>query len=274
MNILERSGVKGFMNFSEFQISEISRCAIDFPYFCSKYVQINGNPFILRPYQIELYEHLEENNHSIFSKYRVGGFTTVLLLYGLWKCLFRLNENVCYLSCSPSGILIKNVIKDLPKWMTGNVLKMMHDTLKSFPETDSVMHFYINPVDIQMIEPITLLIIDEASFMLSMDYHWQRFQPLVEDGKCIISSNMNSANDWFHTFREESKIKMNKFSIFYTDYKDNEAYDMEWEQTERYRNVNFDLDYGQKINIKEPEVKQKQEIRTIWDEWSVSCNEY
>lgn len=256
------------MNFSQFQISEISRCSVDFPYFCSKYIKIT-----LRPYQIELYEHLEDNKLSIFSKYRQGGFTTILLLYGLWKCLFRLNENVCYLSPSsgtsgPSGAFIKNIIKDLPKWMTGNVLKMMHDTVKSFPETSSVMRFS-HVADLEMKESITLLIIDEASFIIDMDYHWMRLNPLIEN-KCIIASNLNSVDDWFYRVREESKIKMNKFSIFYTDYKENEAYDIEWEKKIKCTNINFDIEYLQKI--KEVEVLKKQEVRTIWDEWSISCD--
>lgn len=273
------------MSFSDLQISEISRCANDFVYFCSKYVKIDDNPFLLRQYQIDLYEHLEDNNFSIFSKYRKGGFTTELLLYGLWQCLFKLNQNVYFTTCSPAllndaGRLIKNVIKKLPKWMTGNVLKMPNDMYKSFPETSSEMHFIDSQVVMVEIKPISLLIVDEASFINSMNNYtanfWTSCRPLVcesTEGKCIITSTMNSEDDWFWRVIQESKIKMNDLEIFYTYYKDNQAYDKEWEQ----RTIGqigidaFNVEYLQQAKSnKVIEKLVKAEIRTIWDDWSIS----
>ena len=126
------------------QQDEITRCVVDFPYFCEKYIQIlsydalsskhtsvsNSKiiPFKLWPHQLRLYEHLENNRFTIFSKFRLGGFSTLLGIYGLWKCLFRFDQNILWLSKSDHEAmnacdgLVKRAIEYLPDWMKGEVM--------------------------------------------------------------------------------------------------------------------------------------------------------
>src|SRR5947208_715269 len=98
-------------------------------------------PFELFPYQVRLYDHLEDNRFTIFSKFRQGGFSTELAIYGLWKCLFRLDQSVLWLAKTDREAthvcdsIVKRALEYMPDWMKGSVMKMISSHEKKFPET-------------------------------------------------------------------------------------------------------------------------------------------
>lgn len=275
------------------QSEEIAKCAADFPYFCEHYIKINvitgsnteTQSFKLHPYQVRLHEHIENNRFSIFSKFRQGGFTTELAIYGLWKCLFRLDQRVLWLSQSDrtsqdvcNGI-VKRAISHLPEWMKGNVMKMTNSNQKSFPETDSSMQFHTPGA--MYGKSGSLLIIDEASFINDMNKHWKAIWPcLSTGGSVIVLSTVNYDDDWFWQTMEDAALKLNSFSIYRCNYKERpEHCDPQWEMDAK-NNLGqkaWEVEYEQKpmerVQIEEASRKPSKKLwRTIWDEWSCSSS--
>lgn len=270
------------------QTEEIARCAADFNYFCNKYVKIHvpnistSIPFELYPYQVRLYEHIEDNRFTIFSKFRQGGFTTELATYGLWKCLFRLDQKILWLSPSERDArdvcdrLVKRMIDGLPDWMKGNIMKMANSNQKSFPETDSVMHFQ-TPEKARG-KSASLLIVDEASFIKNMKQHWTPlWSSLGTSGRAIVFSTVDYDNDWFWQTKEDAALKLNTFAIYDCKYSERPEFcDSAWQQDAKSNigQSGWDCEYEQKpknsdIDIPVPKVTQKQ-WRSIWDEWESS----
>lgn len=279
------------MRLKKEQSEEISRCAVDFSYFCEHYVKLNITgkdgtvPFKLYPYQVRLYEHLEDNRFTIFSKFRQGGFTTELAIYGLWKCLFRLDQRILWLSPTDREAIdvcdsiVKKVIENIPEWMRGNVMKMTNSHQKSFVETDSHMHFY-NPKE-ACGRAMSLLIIDEASFIKDMDETWKALWPCVGVGaNVVICSTANYDDDWFWSTLQNASLNLNNFSVYECDYLERPEFrDPQWELEARKNlgNRGWDVDYEQnaieRVQIEKPFVKPSKKLwRSIWDEWDDSSN--
>lgn len=284
------------------QSQEISRCASDFSYFCEKYVNLKLNtktiagvknpsvsPFKLHPYQVRLYEHLENNRATIFSKFRQGGFTTQLAIYGLWKCLFQLDQNVLWISskdhqaCDVCDLIVRTVIENLPGWMCGNVGKMTNSHQKCFMDTDSDMKFCTPESSLG--RRATLLIIDEASFIKNMDQHWRALYPILGKGmrgQLVICSTVNYEDDWFWQTRENAILYLNSFSVYRCDYKERPEFcDYQWE-LEVKKNIgqsNWEIEYEQKPieiedeSLNKPSNKPSKGLwRSIYDEWDSSAN--
>lgn len=269
------------------QQDEISRCAVDFPYFCEEYVKIcvqKGSqnseivPFKLHPYQVRLYEHLEDNRFTIFSKFRQGGFTTELAIYGLWKCLFRLDQKVLWLAKTDREAveacdrIVKRALEYMPDWMKGSVMKMINSHQKSFPETDSNMFF--GTPEAACGKAISLLIIDEATHIKDMQHHWQALYPtLSTGGNCVVLSTPHKDDEWFWNTLEDASLKLNKFSVYKCHYKERpEHCDSQWEvETKSNLGCDWEVEYEQKvIETMQPKVQKasKKKIwRSIWDEW-------
>lgn len=276
------------MKLTKDQIKEISNCSEDFSYFCEKYIKIdkdsNKVPFKLYPYQLRLYEHLEDNRLSIFSKFRQGGFTTELAIYCLWRCLFGLDQKVLWLSQQDRSLvdvcdrIIKGAIEDLPDWMTGNVIKMLNSHQKSFPETGSIMRF--STPDLHSGMNFNLLVIDEASFISDMDKHWKSIWPILSTGgRAIVYSTVNYDNDWFWTTMEDAVFNLNSFSVYQSRYWERPEYcDVNWEKSTKKHlgQKMWDVEYEQKPMYKTPskssnsKTPQKKLWRSIWDEWDSS----
>ena len=111
----------------ERQTEEIIKCASSFSYFCTKYVKIlhpiDGLiPFILYKYQRRVIKEYDDHRFNIISKFRQGGLTTVTILWGLWRCLFKLDQQIMILSKTDreaigSGEIINRAVSNLHSWM-------------------------------------------------------------------------------------------------------------------------------------------------------------
>lgn len=266
---------------------EITKCAEDFSYFCKNYVKIydwknKEVSFKLYPYQERLYDHVESNDFSIFSKFRQGGFTTELAIYGLWKCLFGLDQSVLFFcktereAADICNYIVKRAITHLPEWLVGNVMKMTSSYEKSFPDTNSKIAFMTPHAACG--RSSSLLIIDEASLIKDIRRDWASIWPGISTGKCIISSTANYYNDWFWEMLEDALFGLNKFKVFINSYKEHPEYcKPEWE-AEMKNNVGLNgwrTGYEQKpidqSTVNQPEIVvkkgSKKQWRSIWDEW-------
>lgn len=282
------------------QQEEISRCATDFSYFCEQYVKIyvalgHTNPppgsstntaiipFKLWPYQVRLYEHLEDNRFTIFSKFRQGGFSTEVAIYCLWKCLFRLDQRILWLAKTDREAVymcdsvVKRALEYMPEWMTGNVMKMISSHEKKFTDTDSSMFF--GTPQAACGKAISLLVVDEASFIQNMDSHWKAMWPcLSTGGNAVVMSSVNSDVDWFYNTLEDARLKLNNFVEYKNHYQERPDFcDPKWEQDMRGNlgSTGWQVEYEQiPAESVEKAVAAKKESKKLWrsifDEWDGS----
>lgn len=294
------------------QQEEITRCAADFPYFCEQYVKVyvpNGAnpapvyvpsganpasaafhtvnsaivPFDLHSYQTRLYDHLEDNRFTIFSKFRQGGFSTVLAIYGLWKCLFRLDQRILWLAKTDREAvyvcdsIVKRALEYMPDWMKGNVMKMVSSHEKKFPETDSSMFF--GTPEASCGKAISLLIVDEASFIPNMDKHWKAMWPcLSTGGNAVVLSTPNKDTDWFWNTLEDAKLKLNNFSVYQCNWQERPEFnDSKWESEMRNSlgTASWEQEYEQIASESVQKVQASKKAskklwRSIFDEWEGS----
>lgn len=135
---------------------EILLCHQSFEYFCETYLKVHKYhannhasvvPMKLWEHQNRWFDHVRNNRFVVHSKFRQGGFTTLAVAYGMWLCLFKLDQTIMYLTHSDrmavaAGDIAKVMLENLPDWMAGNVLSMSNDHRKKFPDTGSKMLFY------------------------------------------------------------------------------------------------------------------------------------
>lgn len=206
---------------------EIIKCCHSFFYFCHKYVKILHPmkgliPFILYKYQHTVIHDYENFRFNIISKFRQGGLTTVTLLWGFWRCLFQLDQQIMLLSktdreATDIGMMVDRAIENLPDWLKPKKDGKWNDHLKMFTETGSALKFY-SP-EAARGKSVTFLIIDEAAFIDDMEKHWKAMWPVLSTGgSCTLVSTVNGLGNWYHHQYIEAKEKRNKFHIIDLDY--------------------------------------------------------
>lgn len=222
------------------QSTELVKCADDFKYFCEHYVVIKAwkdnnyhqVPFKLYPFQEELAKHWMNNRFSIMSKFRQGGFTTLAAIYGLWNCLFKVDQRIIYLTKTDreavdiSSRFLETALAHLPEWMKG--LSMKNDYTKKF-DTGSYMRFYTP--ETCCIASMDLLIIDEASFIKDIESFWKAIWPVLSTGGCcIIQSSVNTDEDWFWERIIDARAGVGLFREFRCHYTDRPEFaEQAWE---------------------------------------------
>ena len=268
------------------QADEILKCAVDFPYFCGTYLRTHSEfgivPFNLFDYQVRLFEHLEENKKVIFSKFKGGGFTTVMLAYSLWLCLFRENYNICYMSQDgvksvESTSEFGSLLRCLPKWMVGAVKRMGISTVnknagvRSMFETGSEINFIREDIKPMYSKPITVFIVDEASLIPKMAELWLAVKSLIT-GQAIIFSTFNTDCDWFCNTLDFAKIKVNDFSVYECSYLEHPELAKK-EKSEKLKSLfgqsEWEIEYEQKPIVIEDEQNAKvvkKKYRSLDDE--------
>jgi hypothetical protein len=209
------------------QQEEMSKCIQSFPYFCLKYIKILHPTkglirFQLFNYQKRSIDYYQEHRFNIISKFRQGGLTTVTLLYGLWKCLFQLDQQIMALSKTDReavgiGLIVDRAIEHMPEWLKPKKDGKWNDHLKQFPDTGGALQFY-SP-EAARGKSVTFLIIDEAAFIPDMESHWKAMWPVLSTGgSCVLVSTVNGLGNWYEETYTKAKDKKNQFHIIDLDY--------------------------------------------------------
>ena len=220
------------------QQEEIIKCCNSFVYFCHKYVKILHPmkgliPFVLYKYQRKVIHDYENYRFNIISKFRQGGLTTVTLLWGLWRCMFKLDQQVMLLSktdreATDIGMMVDRSCENFPEWLKPKKDGKWNDHLKMFTDTGSALKFY-SP-EAARGKSVTFLIVDEAAFVDSMDLHWKAMWPVLSTGgSCAIVSTVNGLGNWYEETYHDAQQSLNKFHIIDLDYWEHPDYnDDEW----------------------------------------------
>jgi hypothetical protein len=221
------------------QQKEIIKCCNSFPYFCHKFIKILHPmkgliPFVLFNYQRKVIKDYEANRFNIISKFRQGGLTTVTLLYGLWKCMFQMDQQIMLISktdreATDSGLIVDRACEHLPTWIKPKKNEgKWNDHLKMFTDTGSAIKFY-SP-EAARGKSVTFLIIDEAAFIDDMEKHWKSMWPVLSTGgSCTLISTVNGLGNWYEQTYRDAKEGKNKFHVIDLDFWEHPDYnDEEW----------------------------------------------
>jgi len=216
---------------------EIIKCATSFSYFCHRFVKILHPvfgilPCIIYKFQKRCIENYEAHRFNILSKCRQGGLTTTGVLWGLWRCMFRTNQQILLLSKTDrealsAGEVAKRGIEKLPAWLKPDLAEdSKHE--KHFAETDSALKFYTP--EAARGKSVTILIIDEAAFIPDMQTHWKAMYPVISTGgSCVVISTVNGVGNWYEEIYHEAEAGENDFNVIEIDYWEHPDYcDPEW----------------------------------------------
>lgn len=220
------------------QTQEYIRCANSFSYFCVKYVKIGHPifgmiPFFPYTYQKRVIDCYDNHRFNILSKFRQGGLTTVSVIWGLWRCMFKTGQKIMVVSKTDreaigAGEMARTAMDHLPDWLKPETNKC-NEHEKQFRTTDSVL--YCNTVEAARGRSITILIIDEAAFIPDMHKHWKALYPVLSTGgQCEVVSTVNGIGNWYEEkYHEVENGKDETFNIIELDYWEHPLYnDPKW----------------------------------------------
>lgn len=216
---------------------EFLSCQQDFSYFAKNYLKIKKptglEPFVLYPFQEKLLDIYENNKFVLAIKFRQGGFTSVSLLYSLWKCMF--NPDLTYGICARTepeavhiGKIVDSAIRSFPEWFSPKFSKNTQ-TEKYFSITGSKMFF--GSIESMRGQELTHLIIDEPAFIPNMGEKWQNLWDQSKNISVYGISTTNGVGNWF----EETWNRENKFFKYHPDYKEHPDYTLSYINTMRER---------------------------------------
>lgn len=225
------------------QQKEILKCCNSFEYFCHKYVKILHPvkgliPFVLYNYQRQVIRDYENYRFNIISKFRQGGLTTVSILWGMWRCMFQLDQQIMLLSktdrdATDIGQMIDRACEHLPTWLKPKKDGKWNDHLKQFTETGSACKFH-SP-EAARGKSVTFLIVDEAAFVPDMEKHWKAMWPILSTGgSCALVSTVNGLGNWYEQTYHEAEEEQNRFHVIDLDYWTHPDYNNEeWVKEQR-----------------------------------------
>lgn len=227
-----------FENYDEErQEEEITKCRESFPYFAHKYARILHAkkgliPFILFNYQRRTLEAFENERFNLISKFRQGGLTTLAEIWSFWRCTFKFDQQILFLSKTDreaiaAGQIVNRVKENLPSWMLPPPGEgKWNDHVKQFPDTGGQMGFFTPEASRGL--AATYLILDEAAFIDNMDFHWKGMYPVLSTGgNCIVVSTVNGIGNWYHDLYKGAKEGRNNFNVIDLDYWEHPDYDDE-----------------------------------------------
>jgi hypothetical protein len=201
--------------------NEIITCGRDPVYFIKKYVQIQHPkrgliPFKLFDYQEKLLHDYVTDRFNIILKSRQIGISEVTAAYAVWLMLFHKDKNILVMASKAETA--KNIIKKvktsfkyIPEWLM--LADVITDNRFSVELSNgSQIKAIATAHDAGRSEALSLLIIDEAAFVIGLDELWTGLYPTVAaGGNVIILSTPNGVGNKFHQLYEEAADGLNEF---------------------------------------------------------------
>ena len=221
-------------NIKEIIKAEYIKCAKDPIYFLKKYAviqhPIDGKiPFSLYDFQEKTLEDFNKHNYNIILKARQLGISTLVAGYSLWMMTFQTDKNILVIATKQDTA--KNLVTkirvmhaNLPNWVKSSCTEDNKLSLKY--SNGSQVKAISSGEDSGRSEALSLLILDEASFIPKIDAIWTAAQStLSTGGQCIALSTPNGVGNWFHKTcagAEEGKNDWNFIKLHWTVHPDRE----------------------------------------------------
>jgi len=202
-------------------IKEFKKCKEDPIYFISKYVKVTHPvrglvPFDLYPFQKDILANVKKYRFNILRKFRQAGCTTIAAAYSLWMIVFQKHKQVVILSkgdAESTEVLdrIKIMYNELPPFMRPSITEDNKHTLKL--STGSTIKSRPSGKQSGRSLAGSLLIIDEAAFIESIDTIWAAVYPIISTGgRAFVLSTVNGIGNWFYDVYQGAKEGTNAFN--------------------------------------------------------------
>lgn len=218
------------------------KCANSFEYFAAHYVYIqhpDRGPiqFKLYDFQKRVIENYENNKLNIISKFRQAGLTTLTVTYMLWRCMFKADESILFMSKTDreaikAGKVMSKILQHMQNkhpWLHPNMANNTHHE-KTFTDTGCSIEF--RTVKAARGQAVSWLIIDEAAFIQGMEEAWKDMYPTVATGgRVIVNSTVNGHGNWYAIMYHDALARKNTFNVIDLDYTEHPDYkDPKWVQ--------------------------------------------
>jgi hypothetical protein len=201
---------------------EYVKCMTDPAHFMKKYCMIQHPTrgriqFHLYPFQDKVLHQFQKNNYNLVLKSRQLGISTLVAGFSLWMMIFHKDKNVLCIATKQDTA--KNMVTkvrfmydNLPSWLKGAEKPLENNKLLLKLANGSQVKAVSAAGDAGRSEAASLLIIDEAAFIESIEeIYASAQQTLATGGGCIALSTPNGTGNWFHQTWQKAEIGDNSF---------------------------------------------------------------
>jgi len=202
-------------------VTEILKCGKDPNYFINNYARISHPidgliPFKTYPYQTDLLTDFNDYRFNVILKARQLGISTIAAAYIVWMMLFHRDKNILVMATkfkTASNLVkkVKAIMKNVPGWL--RISEISIDNRASFELSNgSQIQAASTSGDAGRSEALSLLVIDEAAHVESLDELWAGLYPTISTGGRVIAlSTPNGVGNWFHKTYIEAEEGSNDF---------------------------------------------------------------
>ena len=201
---------------------EYVKCATDPAHFMKKYCMIQHPTrgriqFNLYPFQEKVLHQFQKHDYSIVLKSRQLGISTLVAGFSLWMMIFHKDKNILCIATKQDTA--KNMVtkvrfmyENLPSWLKGAEKPLENNKLLLKLPNGSQVKAVSAAGDAGRSEAVSLLLIDEAAFIDSIDEIFASAQQtLATGGGCIALSTPNGTGNWFHQTWQRAETGENSF---------------------------------------------------------------
>jgi len=219
------------------QIREIIKCGKDPVYFIKNYVKIQHPtqgtiPFETYDFQDDCIAAFLEHRLNIILKSRQLGLSTVSAAYAVWMAIFQKDKNILVIATKLATAInfIKKVtvmVGNIPKWLLlpkyepskQQVQFSNGSTIKAVPTSE----------DAGRSEALSLLIVDEAAWILGFSEIWAGLAPTFSTGgRAIILSTPNGVGGQYYNLWTQAEAGVNGFNPIRIMWHQHPDHDQEW----------------------------------------------
>ena len=238
-------------------LQEYKRCMDDPVYFVENYVKVisldDGMvPFVLYPYQKDMFKQFQENRFNVVLACRQSGKSISACAYLLWYVLFNPEKTVAILAnkgATAREMLnrITLMLENIPFFLQPGSKALNKGSLE-FSNNSRIIAAATSGSSIRGMS-VNLLYLDEFAFVERAAEFYTSTYPVIsagKDTKVIVTSTANGIGNQFHKIWEGAVQQINEFKSFRVDWWDVPGRDEKWkEQTvANTSQLQFDQEFG------------------------------
>ena len=252
---VKRDGVTH--NFTKSELVEYKKCMKDASYFASNYCKIISLdkglvPFVLYPYQQNMFENFTNNRFSIVLACRQSGKSISSVAYLLWFAIFHPEKTVAILANkgATAGEMLARItlmLEHLPFFLQPGCRALNKRSI-DFSNNSRIISAATSGSSIRGLS-INLLYLDEFAFVERAAEFYTSTYPVISSGKdtkVIITSTANGIGNIFHKIWEGAVQGVNEYKPFRVDWWDVPGRDEKWkdETISNTSQLQFDQEFG------------------------------
>ena len=238
-------------------LKEYKKCMDNPAYFCEQYVKVIALdkglvPFKLYPYQMDMFNHFEENRFNVVLACRQSGKSISACAYLLWYALFHSEKTIAILAnkgATAREMLsrITLMLENIPFFLQPGSKALNKGSLE-FSNNSRIIAAATSGSSIRGMS-VNLLYLDEFAFVERAAEFYTSTYPVVsagKDTKVIITSTANGIGNQFHKIWEGAVQGINEFKSFRVDWYDVPGRDDEWKKqtVANTSQLQFDQEFG------------------------------